>query len=500
MGSVHFKEIFDYSIKEFKRYLEDDTNERIIFSGKYGVGKTSFLEEFFKEDTQKLILKSKKYDVYRLFPINYAIASNEDIIRYIKYDVIIEIIRKLKSVNDIDLAFIDTLPQFIKNNSFKIAAILANMIPKLGKDVRDVIKEIGELQSAFLKYHEEANTSEGDKMVEYLEKLENHDGSVYDNDIITKIIIDNIAKIKTEGSSSILIVDDIDRLDPEHVFRILNVFAAHMDINPATGTKNKFNFDKIIIVCDFHNIRNLFHHRYGDEADFMGYIDKFYSSDIYYFDNSRALVNIITKITSSIKHSSAGAGDINTLNHYYFNNGFIQNLLTLAIERGYISLRNIIKVYEKEISYHTEIIEYSSDKKSTYSYDIVLAMELKFLRDFFGDYRNMKKFFKKCLMNKEFINRYSSYFTDCIIFLSSSIHHFGNKADFLFKFNGYNIVIEGNNSYIKNRSNVQLFEYLGTSTYEGIPDRGPTYRVSVEMFWEALIATIDSLNKVGYLK
>ena len=41
------------------------------------------------------------------------------------------------------------------------------------------------------------------------------------------------------------------------------------------GIKNKFGFDKIIVVCDYNNIQSLFHCRYGHDADFSGYIDKF---------------------------------------------------------------------------------------------------------------------------------------------------------------------------------------------------------------------------------
>lgn len=52
METLYFKEVFQYPISEFKTHLEQKTNERIIFSGKYGIGKTRFLEDFFNEENQ----------------------------------------------------------------------------------------------------------------------------------------------------------------------------------------------------------------------------------------------------------------------------------------------------------------------------------------------------------------------------------------------------------------------------------------------------------------
>ena len=54
-------------------------------------------------------------------------------------------------------------------------------------------------------------------------------------------------------------------------------------------TENKFGFHKIVLVCDIENIRNLFYSKYGANVDFSGYIDKFYSREIYYFDNKEAI-------------------------------------------------------------------------------------------------------------------------------------------------------------------------------------------------------------------
>src|SRR6185369_2400611 len=172
MKDVHFEEIFEYPIKEFKEHLENPENERIIFSGKYGIGKTKFLENFFLPENQIRLLGLEKYDVYKIFPVNYSISSNQDILRYIKYDIILELLRKAKTIDEINLSYLKTLPDFIKKNLHRVAASMVYMIPKLGKEIVDAFDKIDKLKEEFLKFHDEANESEGDKMIKYLEELE----------------------------------------------------------------------------------------------------------------------------------------------------------------------------------------------------------------------------------------------------------------------------------------------------------------------------------------
>lgn len=66
----------------------------------------------------------------------------------------------------------------------------------------------------------------------------------------------------------------MDRIDPQHVFRILNILGAHIDENE---NKNKFGFDNIIVVLDYEITKHIFHHFYGKEANYDGYMSKFLS-------------------------------------------------------------------------------------------------------------------------------------------------------------------------------------------------------------------------------
>jgi hypothetical protein len=50
MEQLYVRDIFEYPVKEFRSHLESETNERIIFSGKYATEKTKFLNDFFNPD------------------------------------------------------------------------------------------------------------------------------------------------------------------------------------------------------------------------------------------------------------------------------------------------------------------------------------------------------------------------------------------------------------------------------------------------------------------
>jgi hypothetical protein len=496
MTELYFKEIFEYPINEFRKHLENSINERIIFSGKYGIGKTKFLEDFFSYKNQDSVFGSVKYEVYRLFPINYSIASNEDIIRYIKYDIIVEMLNhQTIAFDEIKLELIDTLPEYAKKNLHKITAALVYMIPKLGKEVVDCFEKFDKLKEEFLEFHDKTNISSGDRLVEYLDSLELKEGSIYESDITTKIISESINKTDHQ---SVLLIDDIDRLDPEHVFRILNVFASHFDSIATSGYKNKFNFDKIVIVCDFNNIRNLFHHRYGTEVDFIGYIDKFYSSEVYHFDNKKAIIGIINKIFESVQPATRG-DDINFVKQYYFRNNFLQDILALLINRRLISLRSIIKIHSKSFSYHYEPIDFNQRNSQINPWVAPICMQLKLLRDFFGDYHNMKKTLEITSLSKEIIDNFQWRFGDLLYVLSYPIHNFHLDKPFLFRFQNTPIVLEVKRAFSDDRfESVKLYSWANVME-DSIPVKGDLLDIKEEMFWTALVEVIELLHKKGYL-
>ena len=74
-------------ITRFYEFLNQEDNSNIIFSGKFGIGKTYFINKFFEE-------YNTKYTYLYLSPVHYSIASNEDVFEYIKVDILLQLFKK----------------------------------------------------------------------------------------------------------------------------------------------------------------------------------------------------------------------------------------------------------------------------------------------------------------------------------------------------------------------------------------------------------------------
>lgn len=182
-----------------------------------------------------------------------------------------------------------------------------NWVKSLKDKVGEFKKEID--QSAFLD--------------NYLSTFD--ENSVYENDIITKIIRDNIKAYQMKnGKRVVLVIEDMDRLDPAHLFRIMNVFSAHMDYGyrsmlPIDNTLvgNKFGVSNVVFVMHEKNTEALFHHFYGECADYEGYMSKFYNKDIFRF----SLAEEKEKYSLALISEETGLGEERIKE--YFDNGFL---------------------------------------------------------------------------------------------------------------------------------------------------------------------------------
>lgn len=103
MANEIIKELITEPAEEFKRHLETIGNEKIVFSGKFGKGKTTFLKHFF--ENQEEFLDTEIYDYMFLDPVNYTVAANEDIFRYIKYDIILNLLQKQVPIESIEFTY-----------------------------------------------------------------------------------------------------------------------------------------------------------------------------------------------------------------------------------------------------------------------------------------------------------------------------------------------------------------------------------------------------------
>lgn len=262
---------------KFKNHLDEST--KVFFSGAYGMGKTTYLLNKFNKDNGDL---KKEYIAFHLFPVNYVVADNKDVFELIKYDLLYQLLDyfDFEKLLETDSIYKNHLAEFISENYTDLFFHFVTSFPQFGGYVEKIKSNLDLLVENFEK---SKPVTKADKIQSFIDTIELKKGSIYENDFYTKLIFGIIEEIKDlEKKEIVLIIDDLDRIDPNHIFRILNIFSAHIDCNNLEeGAGNKFNIDKVIVVGDYNNIKSIFHHIYGEKTDFNGYIDKFYSNGIY---------------------------------------------------------------------------------------------------------------------------------------------------------------------------------------------------------------------------
>lgn len=272
----------DEQINKFNTLLKN--NNRLFFSAKFGDGKTTFLNEFKKE-------KQDEYQIITLFPINYQIVDNKDIFELIKRDILLQLLM-LEDIEleENDITFSGELYMYLTNNKTNIAedllisaASLFSNTPIL-HNMKEPLKRLFKNIDRFKTQKQEIEEKTND-IVKVDKFLDQSNICIYEFDAISQLIHTLIKQYREKTKKDIvLIIEDLDRIDPKHLFRLLNIFSAHFDrVNKGIEEKesnltdNKFGFDKIVFVCDYDNIENIYHHFYGNNTDFKGYITKFSS-------------------------------------------------------------------------------------------------------------------------------------------------------------------------------------------------------------------------------
>lgn len=277
-------------------------NERAIFSAKFGDGKTFFLNKFKKKF-------SNDYECITIYPVNYQIADNKEVFEYIKRDILIQMVAKNMIEPSYEIPEHLMFQFFIMQKSYSFLGSLLQILPNLGVPEEtaslflagyNTLNWSKKLTEKFKKYKDAIQSQDEIQIIEtFLESFSKKSGSPYEIDLITQIIIDNIQWFRdTNNKKVILIIEDLDRMDPAHLFRILNIFSAHIDRvyqykNDNTHKNedttypellpNKFGFDNIITVFDYNTTENIFHHFYGKDANYQGYINKFTSYQPFFY-------------------------------------------------------------------------------------------------------------------------------------------------------------------------------------------------------------------------
>ena len=287
------------------------------------------------------------------FPVNYQISSNENIVEFLKYDILVELLNKHPK------AFEAENVKGVKGN-FKIFAAfwkdhgLGTHLSKSAMDVlasapdpfSQVLGRLGRsigalltLKKDFEEFKQDYLSSDGGIAGKFVKAVES-ENNLAATDHMSHLLYEKIGQLKIKGNAkkrSVLILDDFDRIDPEHTFRILNVLSAHM----YGDDENKFGFDHIIIVGDVANLRSVFHHKYGDKTDFEGYFDKFFTVKPYPFDNDRAIAERIPYLIEHIQSEDVGLK--NVMRDYGVVKRFLEEVMVDALSVKAMNLRQLYK-------------------------------------------------------------------------------------------------------------------------------------------------------------
>ena len=248
-----------HELTRFHQHLEN--NRQTILSAKFGDGKTYFLNEYIKqheEDTFFVVLH----------PVNYVVSPNEDIFEYIKRDILCSLVHK-DEFQEIDWN------QLIKE-FFNYDSVL--------EGVDWIAQHISWGKYATLPLHLFKKIDDKYAVDKYFDRFKDAKGGLFEFDQFSFAIERTIKKIQENNKKCVLIIEDLDRLDPGHLFRILNVLSAHIDRGDCLP---KFSFDNIVAVLDYETTKHIFNHFYGDKANYEGYMSKFMSSHAFEYSITR---------------------------------------------------------------------------------------------------------------------------------------------------------------------------------------------------------------------
>lgn len=321
----------DSIFEKFTEHFNLPNNSRILFTGKFGTGKTTFLTNYFTKN-------QNEFDVFKLYPVSYSVSQNEDIFELIKYDILFQLLERanndeLTLKNEDYSMLISYQAKFLKTIDLKpILYNIAEYIDKTGsiKLTKTIIEKIKSQYNSF----KNKDVDEEKMIMDFLFTQYSKSGNPRERDLISQLISDLLCRLKENTKKeNVLIIDDLDRLDPEHIFRLFNIFSVNFG---KEETLNKFDFDKIIFVCDLDNIHKIYNHFYGYEVDFAGYIDKFYSKFPFQFNTNEILAKYTEEFVKNLK--------ILKLSFDYNDYSRVRNVL--------YSILNIL-VYEKKLNIRT---------------------------------------------------------------------------------------------------------------------------------------------------
>lgn len=160
----------------------------------------------------------------------------------------------------------------------------------------------------------------------------------------------------------------------------------------------------------------------------MGYIDKFYSTEIFHFDNRTAILSIIQNVFASI-HLGVPEQEERFVRHKLFGDKLFYEVVSLLLEKGFLSLRSILKMWQKPFDAYYKEVTFSQKIIPIKGFSIPVVMQLTLLVDTIGDWVQLEKAFGSFEKNGFRIEGYDTAFNFLMAFLSYPIKdYFHNKV------------------------------------------------------------------------
>lgn len=437
--------------ERFDEHLKIENNSRIIFSGIFGIGKTYFLNNYFSSN-------SDNYIVIKINPINYSVSSNEDIFELIKFDIGFELFSKNPDFEKLSFNTKSAAEHYLIENYEDIIRELIENLPKLDHSLERIVKPIWKLYDKVKSYKKSLELDDRKELKEFLFTFTQKEGTYREENSITELLVKLIDSIKAnnEGKEIVLLIDDLDRIDPEHIFRIMNVFSAHFDHFDQIG-ENKFGFDKVVLVCDINNIRGIFHSRYGSATDFSGYIDKFYSIDVFEYDFRKVIIENLDIFLENVNLSGS-----NLSNRTLSSNGYIGIellfILSHLVKSHNLSMRTLLNSLKSTLN----IKQYSIIRTTNiYSNSTPILVIISILEKMLGGKENFIKTLDKLITSVPVIDVHGFY-----SFYDSKIGNLAMLADLM----NSNLLISDKLYNYKNKEfDIQIiYQIHHSSNYTGV--------------------------------
>lgn len=206
------------NIQDFKQVFENES--RIIFSAKFGDGKSYFLKKFMESYPKE----ANDYYFITLHPVNYVVEENRDVIEYIKRDILFQLIKDNR-IYDFKEGY-DKIFDAVcnKESLLKLGNFVASIIPIEGlKDGYEALKDFASTIHEKYKSQDVLHVAD-----DYLNGFYGKTGSISECDAFTCLIQKSLEQMMAK---SVLIIEDLDRIDLAHLFRIMNVLSSQVD-NP----------------------------------------------------------------------------------------------------------------------------------------------------------------------------------------------------------------------------------------------------------------------------